>query len=243
MKKITFLFFLIAALAGQAQTIELLGVSSRPDTVICQGDTISPIYFREELLLVENGTEYPDTVEQKTLFRNGACPADSTEVARQLEVEARNIQARRAGVMSNAFSAVRRGQADFQEVRTVFNAFTSSDLYLELEDAFWNNFEGRYRIFDVQAGTSVQADMIRIGATERYRLKVIPGEVGAGTRYTVLPLHPTAFQINAWTPSGGVAANYYMCQDRDADNINPIYRENGFLEGGTEDQLRIVKIR
>ena len=46
MKQILFILFLFASLATTAQDIisETLSIKVRQDTVICEGDTISPIY-------------------------------------------------------------------------------------------------------------------------------------------------------------------------------------------------------
>lgn len=246
MKKILFPIFLLSALAsaGQEQTIEVLDIFGIPDTVICEGDTIAGIYFQVIQTSTENGTDYPNTRIDTVLYQNGNCPADSLEVLRQVEVQAIEIQNRAANAMSNAFSRARRGQVAFQDVRTLYNNFTGSDIYLSLENRFWDTYEGVYRIIDVQdGGSSVLADMIRIGATNRYRLEVQAGEPGEGTRYTVLPLSRTRFQVNQWTPAGGIAENYILSQDRESDPARPVFREAGYVTGGAADRLRIVKVR
>lgn len=244
MKQITtiLLLFLALACAGQEQTIEVLNIFSRPDMVICSGDTISPIYFRVERTTTENLTNYPNVSIDTILYQWGNCPADSLQVLFQIRRDAEELQNRASGTMSNAFDRARRGHATFLQVRTTHNNFTGEDLYLYLEEEYWPQFQGTYRIVDVQAGTSVLADMIRIGADERYRLEVQDGEPGAGTRYTVIPLSRTSFRINAWTPAGGSAANFKLYQDRGVDNTRPVFRENGYIEGGADDILRIIKV-
>ena len=241
------LLFSALLLIAQEQTIELLEITTRSDTVICGGDTISPIFFRVDLITVENGTAYPDTIEQTTLYKNGSCPADSLEVLRQLQIEAENIQQKASGLMSRSFEYVRRGHGVYQDVRSAYNDLTGSDLYYHFEDAYAGKFAGAgntYRIVDIQDGaSSVLATMIRVGALDRYRLEVNTGEPGAGTRYTVIPLSPTSFQINNWTRSGGAATNYRLYLDRQADASKPVYRESGYLYGSTDDELRIIKVK
>jgi hypothetical protein len=92
-----------------------------------------------------------------------------------------------------------------------------------------------FLVVDVTAGTSVQATMRRLGVLNRYRLEVNEGQLGAGTRFVVIPLSTRSFVI----VYGGKTYTMYM--DEGVDSRFPIFRHAGYLEG--EDEIRIIRIK
>jgi hypothetical protein len=242
MKKILLIIALIGfAFFGKAQetTVEVLDIVSQSvDTIFCKTDTLTTIYLQVLKTTTENGTDYPDVSIDTTLIKSGICPSDSLEVLRQISRDALEIQNRASHTMNLAFARAKRDQAVYQDVRTVYNNFSGSDLYISNENRFWSDYTGRYRIIDVQASTNVTAELIRVGASDRYRLEIEDGEPGAGTRYAVIPLSRNSFQVNNWNGD-----NYKMYLDKGVDNRNPVYREPGYLKGGADDKLRVIKIK
>lgn len=246
MKHNIFIFLLLfcAAFArAQEKTTTLMSVWGETiDTLICDNDTISRIFFKKEMEVTDWGVLRKDTVVYTVLFRSGNCPADSLETYRQLAVKEIEIQNRAQFAMSNAFSHIRRGHTQFLADRTIINNWTGSDLYIYLEDLFFQSFTGKYRIIDVEANTSVVATMVRVGADNRYRLEVDQGEVGAGKRYTVIPLSANSFQINNWASATRPAATFRLYKDTGTGAKRPVFRTSAFITG-TTDVLRIVKIQ
>lgn len=227
---------------SQDVAIETLDIISRPiDTLYCNGDTISVAYFNVQKTSTDNGTIYPDVSIDTILVQNGGCPVDSTEILRILFRDATEIQNRAAHFVSESFQAARRDRAKYLQLRTLYNNFTGDEMFLRAEDAFWATYEGKYRIVDINAGTSVTATMIRLGATKRYRLRVDEGQVGAGTPYVVIPLSRSSFQVNGIATAALPAANYVFYQDKKLDVRVPVFFQAGYIE--SSDVIRIVKIQ
>jgi hypothetical protein len=240
MKKILTLVFVSALFSALAQetTVTLIGINTIAiDTLICEGDTLTKAYYKEEMKVTDWGADLPkDTTVVKSLIRNGSCPADSLEVIRQLFRDALEIQNRAAHTMNLSFDRVRRSAPEYQGIRDVYNRFSGSDLYFANEDRFASAYDSvMFLVVDVTAGTSVQATMRRLGVLNRYRLEVNEGQLGAGTRFVVIPLSTRSFVI----VYGGKTYTMYM--DEGVDSRFPIFRHAGYLEG--EDEIRIIRIK
>lgn len=235
--KLIFIFSLFAVLvSAQETTITLIGINTIAiDTIICNGDTLTNAYYKEEMKVTDWGADLPkDTTVIKSLIRNGSCPADSLEVIRQLFRDAIEIQNRAAHTMNLSFERVRRSAPKYQGIRSVYNNFTDSDLYFANEDRFESVYDSvMFRVVDVTAGTSVLATMRRLGVLNRYRLEVNAGQLGAGTRFSVIPLSTRSFVI----VYGG--KTYTMYLDEGVDSRFPVFRHAGYLEG--EDEIRIIR--
>lgn len=230
--KILTLLFILLTITGYSQetTIEVLDIVSKPvDTIYCESDTITTLYLMIQKTSTDNGTNYPNISVDTILYQNGVCPADSLEVLRQLSRDAIEVQNRRSRAAELAFEA-RRQNATFNSIRTIYNNFTNSDLYLAIEDRFFSTWKGRYRIMDIEAGTSVFADLVRLGPSQRYRL-----EVDSQTRYAVIPNNSKSFRINY------NSVVYEMTLDPGVDSRNPVFRDEGFLSGNPK--IVIVKVR
>lgn len=227
---------------SQGVTVEVLDIISRPiDTLYCNGDTISVAYFNVQKTSTENGTIYPDISIDTILVQNGGCPVDSIEILRMIFRDATEIQNRASHFVSEAFQSARRDRAQFLQLRALYNAFSEGEMFERGEDAFWSDYEGQYRIVDINAGTSVTATMIRLGPSQRYRLQINEGQVGAGTRHVVIPLSRSSFQVNALPTAALPAANYVFYQDKKLAARVPVFSQAGYIEG--TDVIRIVKIQ
>lgn len=238
MKKLLFiiLLFVTGFIQAQEQTIETLGVISQEvDTIFCDQDTITKLFLLVQKTTTDNGTSFPNTRVDTTLFMNGNCPADSLEVKRQLYRDAIEIQNRAARSADLAFENVRRGMPPFNIIRTVYTNFTGENVFRESEDRFWNDYQGSYVIINTSTGARTKATMKRLGAEEVYRLEVDQGETGAGTRYAILPLSQKSFIIRQWEGN-----DYTMYLDSGIDRAKPVFRDLGFLTG--PGSIIIVKL-
>lgn len=238
MKKLILIALLFVAGFAQAQeqTMETLGIIRQEvDTIFCEQDTITKLFLLVQKTTTDNGTAFPNTRVDTTLFMNGNCPADSLEVKRQLYRDAIEIQNRAARFADLAFENVRRSVPAFSIVRTVYTDFTGEDVFRESENRFWNDYQGRYVIINTSTGSRVMATMKRLGAREVYRLEVDEGENGAGTRYAILPLSQKSFIIRQWEGN-----DYTMYLDSGIDRAKPVFRDLGFLTG--PGSIIIVKL-
>ena len=225
------LIILPFSLLSQDIISEEKSISTEADTVIVGSDTITPLYFLTTTLIVDNGTNFPDTIVSRNLFQNGSKPADSTEVARQLKTSAINGQNRISGQMARVF---KRGQAntDFNDYRDLFLSVTSVELYTAIEDDFFNSYDGRYRVYDLIADSNFVANLIRVGVDDRYRLE----HETTGQRWTVLPKSRKNFRLNQWN---GLNYDLYWDEETRPDGKR-IYQPTERVLG--VPPLRIVKL-
>lgn len=241
MKHKIFLFlFLFGAVFARAQsvTVESISIFSRDiDTVFCNADTITRAFFEVTKTTVTNATSFPDVSIDTVLIQNGGCPADSLEILRRLFRDATEIKNRAANAVSNAFQYARRDDATYMKIRTLYNDFSGSEMWLRAEEAWANTWEGVYRIRDAQQDIVVIATLKRLGPLNRYRLEINPGQTGAGTRYAVIPeTNGNSFKIVNWN-----GANYELFKDNKSDFLFPVYRQAEYISGA--DFLTIAKIR
>lgn len=228
---------------AQETTIEIIDIISRPiDTIFYAGDTITTAYFNVEKRTTTNVTSFPDIRIDTVLIQSNGYPVDSLEVLRRIHRDVTEMQNRAAHIMNRAFEEVRRKNVDYMQLRTLYNSFTGSELYLRNEDAWFSSFEGIYRIFDLEAGTNVLADLVRVGAGQRYRLVIRDGQPGAGNSYSVIPTtNGNSFILVNYPTAALPAATYRLYWDRGVDITRPVYRHAGYLDG--RDIIRIVKVR
>lgn len=188
-----FLLLFCAAASAQEETIELVEILTIPDTVFCPSDTtpVTPVYYIVEKTTTDYGAQQLDVRVDTFMIRNGNCPADSLFAVNQFYTRAKNIRNKSARIMSRAFEEVRNQRVKtYNSLESVINSFTGSNLDYLFEDEYWPTLEGQYKVFDLEnpADTNyVIMTMIRIGASDRYRLEINDGWPGAGTRYTVIP--------------------------------------------------------
>ena len=240
MKKIIIILLTLLPVLIQAQdvTIETLDIIPRSiDTIYCNGDTITLAYFNVQKVTTENGTIYPDVRIDTILMQDGGCPIDSLEILRILFRDATEIQNRAAHFVSESFQSARRDRAQYLQIRSLYNTFSESEMWLQAEASFWSEYEGKYRIVDINDGSSVIATMVRLGATQRYRLEVDEG----GKRYPVIPLSRNSFQVLGLPTAALPAANYTFYKDQKLNARVPVYSQAGYIDG--TDVVRIIKIK
>jgi len=240
MKKIltiTALALLALSAAGQDIISERDTIVARLDTIICQGDTTTKAYYLVSIRVVDNGTPYPDTSQTTILIKQGNCPADSSQVARQIYVGAVNQQLQLSRHMSEAFQ---RGQIlrAFNNASTLYQALTGLSLLDATSEELFQDYTGRYRVFTSTG--SFFADINRLG-NGRWRLRQLTGRTGTptGTVWVMNPRSRNNFGITNIDLGFG-ATNYEFFRDLrpGAESIFwPVHRVSG-----ATGAVRIVKI-
>ena len=241
MKQIFFILFLFASLAATAQDVisETLSIRVQQDTVICEGDTISPIYYRLITKVIDNGTAYPDTLTSSSLIKSGAtCPADSAEVAGQIYNAAQNRQQEIDYHIGLAFQRAQYA-ADFNNASNLFQAVTGLALLDATTEQLFPQYEGKYRVFT--STTNFYCDILRVG-NGRWRLRQLTSLNGTptGTTWVMNPKSRYSFTLASFNAGFG-AANYNFTADRRAGAEN-IFWPDQRVSGAT-GSVRIVKVQ
>jgi len=240
MKKIltiTALALLALSAAGQDIISESRSIVARQDTIICQGDTTTTTYYLVSIQVVNNGTPYPDTSQTTVLIKQGDCPADSSQVARQIYVGAVNQQLQLSRHMSEAFQRAQVLQA-FNNASTLYQGLTGQSLLDATSEELFPEYEGRYRVFT--SSGNFFADINRLG-NGRWRLRQLTGRTGTptGTVWVMNPRSRNNFGITNIDLGFG-ATNYEFFRDLrpGAESIFwPVHRVSG-----ATGAVRIVKI-
>ncbi len=240
MKKIlTIAVLALAAIPGFSQDIisETTTILPRQEQAICKGDTLETVYYLLSTRIVDNGTAYPDTTRNTTLIKDGACPADSSEVARQIYVSAVNAQLELSGGMSRALQRVQYLQS-FNASSTLFQSLTGITLLDATSEELFREYEGTYRVFTSTG--NFFADISRI-ASGRWRLRQLDGRNGnpTGTTWVMNPRSRNNFGLTNIDLGFG-PQNYEMFRDLrpGAENIFwPAQRVSG-----ATGSVRIVKV-
>lgn len=240
MKKIlTIAIMALASLQAFSQDIisETTTILPRQEQAICKGDTLETVYYLLSTRIVDNGTAYPDTTRNTTLIKDGACPADSAEVARQIYVSAVNAQLELSGGMSRALQRNQYLQA-FNSASTLFQSLTGITLLDATSEELFQDYTGRYRVFTSTG--SFFADINRLG-NGRWRLRQLTGRTGTptGTVWVMNPRSRNNFGITNIDLGFG-ATNYEFFRDLrpGAENIFwPAQRVSG-----ATGAARIVKV-
>ncbi len=240
MKKIltiTALALLALSVAGQDIISESRSIVARQDTVVCQGDTSTRAYYLVTIQVVDNGTPHPDTTRASSLIKEGDCPADSSQVARQIYVGAVNQQLQLSRHMSEAFQRGQILQA-FNNASTLYQGLTSRSLLDATSEELFQDYTGRYRVFTSTG--SFFADINRLG-NGRWRLRQLTGRTGTptGTVWVMNPRSRNNFGLTNIDLGFG-PQNYEMFRDLrpGAENIFwPAQRVSG-----ATGSVRIVKV-
>jgi len=241
MKKKIFLLlsFLALALAGQAQDIisETTTILPRQEQAICKGDTLETVYYLLSTRIVDNGTAYPDTTRNTTLIKDGACPADSSEVARQIYVSAVNAQLELSGGMSRALQRNQYLQG-FNNASTLFKSLTGITLLDATSEELFREYEGTYRVFTSTG--NFFADISRI-ASGRWRLRQLDGPSGSptGQVWVMNPRSRNNFGLTNIDLGFG-PQNYEMFRDL-RPGVENIFWPAQRVSGAT-GSVRIVKV-
>lgn len=229
-------FILSFSVFGQDIISESQTIVARQDTVVCQGDTSTRAYYLVTIQVVDNGTPHPDTTRASSLIKEGDCPADSSQVARQLFVGAINQQLQLSGHMSEAFQRAQVLQA-FNNASTLYQGLTGQSLLDATSEELFPEYEGRYRVFT--SSGSFFADINRLG-NGRWRLRQLTGRTGTptGTVWVMNPRSRNNFGITNIDLGFG-ATNYEFFRDlRGTANIFwPVQRVSG-----ATGAARIVKL-
>lgn len=214
MKQILLFLFLLINLAATAQDIisETKSITIRQDTVVCEGDTISPLYYLMTTTVIDNGTAYPDTTTSTSLIkRNLTCPADSAEVARQIYNAAINRQQEMAYYVGLALQRI-QSVADFNNSSTLFEQVTGNILLDETSEVLFSEYSGTYRVFT--STSNFFADITRVGSG-RWRLRQLDGFGGSptGTTWVMNPRSKDNFALSNIDLGFG-ATNYEFFRDK-----------------------------
>ena len=94
MKQLILAVFLLIAVQAfsQEEVTRTASVVSVVDSIECEGEVFTTLWYDVVQEVTTNGTSKPDTTWSKTLIKNGKCPADSAFIAEQMEVAAINSQ-------------------------------------------------------------------------------------------------------------------------------------------------------
>lgn len=259
MKKLIFIILLFVAGFAQAQetTVELVEIISQDiDTLICDrgrvittidttgglpgsyiniavSDTLTSAYFRVTKTTIENSTSIPSVRLDTLIMEQNGCPTDSAEVARILKRDVVEYSNRVSDILDRSFKFIRGDRAEWVQNRAVFESFTNSSVNEEIEESYYSTWSGQYVIIDLESGTSTRATLVRVGATNRYRLQV---NDSPNTRYAFIPRNNGKHFIFR----GADNVNRDMILDSSSTPKRPVYREIGYLDG--TDKYRIVKI-
>lgn len=230
----------LSSLTATAQDIisETQAIIIRQDTVICDGDTISPIYYLTTIRVIDNGTAYPDTTTSTTLIKSSlVCPADSAEVAQQIYNSAQNRQQEMAYYVGQSFN---RGQSvtDFNNASALFEDVTGKILLDGTSETLFPQYAGIYRVFTSTG--NFFADLNRV-ANGRWRFRQLDGPQGVptGTQWVLNPRSKDNFQLaNIDLGFGGQNYEFFRYKRPGAENLFfPAQRVSG-----ATGAVRIAKI-
>lgn len=232
----TTIIFLLASLYSWSQDIisEQEVIIARPDTAICEGDTISPIYFLVRVKITDNGTSNPDTLTSAELIKSGLyCPADSAEVVDQIFNSMVNAQLQIDYHIGIAFQRGLYRQST-NNSEALLQSITGENPKVTKTKRLFSNWEGQYRI--LTGSENILCDLVLL-PNGRARLV----DAADNTRFWVFtPDSPTGFILTGFDLGSG-AQNYTFKQDRRAGAEN-LYWPLERVVGGT-GAFRIVKIR
>lgn len=240
MKKIIFLLAIFASVSAQAQDIisETQSITARADTIICAGDTISPIYYLMITQVIDNGTAYPDTVRSTRLIKSGeVCPADSAEVTAQLYNAAINRQQEIAYYVGLAFQR-QQYLADFNNSSTLYQSVTGEALLDATSEILFPAYSGKYRVFT--ATGNFFADITRVG-NGRWRLRQLTSLNGTptGVIWVLNPRSVDNFGLSNIDLGFG-AQNYEFFRDKRSGAENLFWPAQRV--SGATGAMRIVKV-
>ena len=206
----------------------LFSLACKAQDVINRTTTIEAangVFYLVDSTLFDNGTPLPNLEVKRQLI------GDTSAIARFLKDKAVAAQGALAKNIAESFN---RGQvnSDFASLRSIYNQVTGGEMYTAIEEEFLDTYAGRYRVDDLQADTSFFANLIRVGADNRFRLE---HEV-TGERWGILPGSARNFRLQQWQ-----GENYDMYWDgvpRKSGAI--VYHTTAKIEG--TPVIRIVKI-
>jgi len=184
------------------------------------------VFYLVDSAAYDNGTAFPDVEVRKTLI------GDTSRLLNYLVVEAEKEQRNIALKVAEAF---KRGRANavFNDYRSIYNQVAGKDIFTAMEDRFYDDYRGTYRVFDLAADSSFVASLVRLGADNRYRLE----HETTGERWAVFPKSERNFLIAGWQ-----GQNYDMYDDgitRKGGTVR-VFEPAGRV--GAPGTLRIVKI-
>lgn len=235
MKHLTTIIFLLASLSLWSQDIlsEQEVIITRQDTAICEGDTITPIYFLIRMKITDNGTNNPDTLTSTELIKSGLyCPADSAEVVDQIFNSMVNTQLQIDYHIGMSFQrATYRRSTNSSEA--LLQTVTGENPKVTKTQKLASYWEGQYNIL---TGTeNILCDFVLMG-NGRARLV---NTADPNQFWVFTPDSPTGFILSQFDLGAG-AQNWVFKQDRrqGAERIYwPIERLTG-----SSGAFRVVKI-
>lgn len=176
MKKIAFFLFVffntVSVLTAQEQEILL-------DTITIKEDTL---YFRTQIIAVENGTYYPDTTKLNLFL------GDSLQAATTLYNASWDKANKWSGLMRRAFQ--RNDLRDeYDSLEELFEQVTSKTLLLENQEQQFAFYKGRYRISALESSPFF-VNMIQLGSGA-LRME----REDDGTRYNFKPRNRNFFTV------------------------------------------------
>ena len=246
MREILAILMVFTFLRTEAQDVisETQSIIVRQDTIVCNGDTISPIYYLMTERVIDNGTSYPDTSRTVNLIKSAqSCPADSTSVAEQIYNSAVNRQLEMSGYVGKAFQR-QQYVSDFNYSSTLFESVTGKLLIDATSEIMYTEYanedeNARYRVFTDTSNFFAYIHQLGNG---RWRLRQLDGLNGnyTGTQWVINPRSRNNFQLLNFDAGFG-AENYEFFSDQrpGADGLFwPAQRVRG--ETGA---VRIAKVR
>lgn len=210
----TAFLFLALALAGQ-------DIISRNQSLLNSGG----VFYLVDSTAYDNGQALPDLTVTRTLI------GDTSQLAAYLKREAIELQNNIAKDMAAAMKRP-RANTDFLAYRNIYNTVTGGELFQDIEEDLYQDFAGRYRVFDLAADSNFVATLVRVGAGNRFRLE----HNQTGQRWTILPLSRENFRLMSW--AGEDIDMYWDFEPR--KNGFRVFEDARRVVGGAV--VRIVKI-
>ena len=189
MKQLIAFIILLIPFYAFSQTERTASIESRVDSVECKGVVYTTLYYNVIQEVTQNGTSSPDTTISKVLIKNGECPADSANIAYQMEVSAINSQQEISYYVKKALERPYYS-ALFNNISARYLSFTGKTLDSKLSELYLDQYNGIYRVFKSD-GSSFFAIVVQLpNGSLRLREVVSPGNLTE-----VTPLNQYVFQI------------------------------------------------
>ena len=191
-------FLLLAMQAfSQEEVIRTASIVSSEDSVECEGQIFTTLWYDVIQEVTSNGTTSPDTTWSKTLIKNGKCPADSTFIAEQMEAAAVNSQQE---ITYHIQQSLQRGiySKIFRDISSSYTSFTGASLETKLSGKFYSGYDKIYRVFKADA-TNFFAVIVKLpNGSLRLREVVSPNdltEVAPVNQYVFQPRTEASFRL------------------------------------------------
>ena len=186
----------------------------------------SPYYFKN-IVLVDNGTDYPDTIGTPSQFLG-----DSISAADFLKKSAVEGQQTKSAYITKAFERIDFDRS-YVAYKSLYESLTNSVLEVEISKDYSNAYIGIYRVLDPNNSINFFAELIQL-ANGRYRLRQLES------------LNGDWDQLNQWVVTPRSRNNFFIMSfngeniefHRDRNNRNlffPTERVNG-------GNFRVIKL-